>query len=234
MLRGSGHGNGQGSRRVTLCSPGRARDVDLPLLCKEIFYAPRRRGRAVIASPLWKNRDYMLLWGGQVISTLGSTALSVVYPLLILAITDSAAAAGIASGLRSLPYLIFSLPVGALIDRWNRKRVMILVRLRPRARRAERAGRAVARRADDRADLRGGVRRGQPVRLLQHRGGRRVAAPRSGPSVAAGGGAERGGIRRGAHHRPLDRDPPLPDDRAGAPRFSSTRFPTSFPPSRCC
>ena len=67
----------------------------------------------------------MLLWGGQVISTLGSTALSVVYPLLILAITDSAAAAGIASGLRALPYLIFSLPVGALIDRWDRKRVMI-------------------------------------------------------------------------------------------------------------
>jgi predicted MFS family arabinose efflux permease len=68
----------------------------------------------------------MLLWGGQVISTLGSSALSVVYPLLILAITDSVAAAGIASGLRSLPYLIFSLPVGALIDRWNRKQVMIL------------------------------------------------------------------------------------------------------------
>ena len=68
----------------------------------------------------------MLLWGGQVVSTLGSSALSVVYPLLILAITDSVAAAGIASALRSLPYLIFSLPVGALIDRWNRKRVMIV------------------------------------------------------------------------------------------------------------
>ena len=80
----------------------------------------------MIASTLWKNRDYMLLWGGQVVSTLGSTALSVVYPLLILAITDSAAAAGVAGGLRALPYLLFSLPVGALIDRWNRKRVMIL------------------------------------------------------------------------------------------------------------
>jgi predicted MFS family arabinose efflux permease len=68
----------------------------------------------------------MLLWSGQVVSTLGSTALSVVYPLLILAITDSVAAAGIASALRSVPYLIFSLPVGALIDRWNRKRVMIV------------------------------------------------------------------------------------------------------------
>ena len=79
-----------------------------------------------MTAPVWKIRDYMLLWGGQVVSTLGSSALSVVYPLLILAITDSVAAAGIAGALRSLPYLIFSLPVGALIDRWNRKRVMIV------------------------------------------------------------------------------------------------------------
>ena len=86
---------------------------------------PRLPGRGVTA-PVWKNRDYMLLWSGQVVSTLGSSALTVVYPLLILAITDSVAAAGIASALRSVPYLIFSLPVGALIDRWNRKRVMIV------------------------------------------------------------------------------------------------------------
>jgi predicted MFS family arabinose efflux permease len=77
-------------------------------------------------SPLLKNRDYMLLWSGQVVSTLGSAASSVVYPLLILAMTDSPAAAGIAGALSSMPYLLFSLPAGALIDRWDRKRVMIL------------------------------------------------------------------------------------------------------------
>ena len=74
---------------------------------------------------LFRNRDYMLLWSGQVVSTLGSSASYVVYPLLILAITDSPAAAGIAAALANLPYLIFSLPAGALIDRWDRKRVMI-------------------------------------------------------------------------------------------------------------
>ena len=81
-----------------------------------------RAGRA----PLWKNRDYMLLWGGQVVSTLGSSATAIVYPLLILSLTDSPAAAGFAAALRAAPYLIFSLPVGALIDRWERKRTMIL------------------------------------------------------------------------------------------------------------
>jgi MFS family permease len=77
-------------------------------------------------TPLWRNRDYMLLWSGQVVSTLGSTASGIVFPLLILAITGSPTSAGIAGALQALPYLIFSLPAGALIDRWNRKRVMIL------------------------------------------------------------------------------------------------------------
>src|SRR5256885_5463095 len=67
----------------------------------------------------------MLLWNAQLVSTLGSAASTIVYPLLILALTDSPAAAGIASALRVLPYLLFCLPVGALIDRWDRKRVMI-------------------------------------------------------------------------------------------------------------
>ena len=81
---------------------------------------------APAAAPLWRNADYMLLWGGQVVSTLGSTASAVIYPLLILALTGSPEAAGIAGALRAVPYLVLSLPVGALIDRWDRKAVMIL------------------------------------------------------------------------------------------------------------
>src|SRR5574340_576551 len=77
-------------------------------------------------SVLLRNRDYLLLWGGQVISTVGSSASGVVYPLLILAMTGSPEAAGVAGALRALPYLVLSLPAGALIDRWDRKRVMIL------------------------------------------------------------------------------------------------------------
>jgi predicted MFS family arabinose efflux permease len=68
----------------------------------------------------------MRLWSAQVVSTFGSSASSVIYPLLILALTDSPSAAGIASALRILPYLVFSVPVGALVDRWDRKRVMIV------------------------------------------------------------------------------------------------------------
>jgi MFS family permease len=76
--------------------------------------------------PLWQNRDYLLLWSGQTISSIGSGVSELAFPLLVLALTNSPAQAGFASALRTLPYFIFTLPGGALIDRWNRKRVMML------------------------------------------------------------------------------------------------------------
>jgi MFS family permease len=76
--------------------------------------------------PLWHNRDYLLLWSGQGISSIGTQVSQLAFPLLVLALTHSPAQAGFAGALRALPYLILSLPAGALIDRWDRKRVMIL------------------------------------------------------------------------------------------------------------
>ncbi len=75
---------------------------------------------------LWRNRDYMLLWSGQTVSAIGSSASQIAFPLLILFLTGSAAQAGVAGGLQLVPYLFLSLPVGVLIDRWDRKRVMIV------------------------------------------------------------------------------------------------------------
>ena len=75
---------------------------------------------------LWLNLDYMLLWSGQLVSNVGTQVSTLAFPLLILALTNSPAQAGFAGALRALPYVIFSLPAGALIDRWDRKRVMIL------------------------------------------------------------------------------------------------------------
>jgi MFS family permease len=68
----------------------------------------------------------MLLWSGQSISSIGSRVSGIVFPLLILDLTHSAAQAGLAGALQSVPYALFGLPGGALVDRWNRKRVMLL------------------------------------------------------------------------------------------------------------
>ena len=75
---------------------------------------------------LWLNRDYMLLWSGQIVSNIGTQVSQLAFPLLILALTGSAAQAGFAGALRALPYLIFSLPAGALIDRWDRNHLAML------------------------------------------------------------------------------------------------------------
>jgi len=80
---------------------------------------------AVPARPLWRNRDFVLLWSGQTVSTLGTSVSLLALPLLALALTRSPAQAGFLAAVQSLPYLVFSLPAGALIDRWDRKRVMI-------------------------------------------------------------------------------------------------------------
>jgi MFS family permease len=76
--------------------------------------------------PLGRNRDFNLLWAGQVISDLGGRVSGIAFPLLVLAITGSPAKAGIVGFAETLPLLLLTLPAGALVDRWDRKRVMIV------------------------------------------------------------------------------------------------------------
>src|SRR4051812_3426421 len=83
---------------------------------------------AILQKPvsLWRNRDYLLLWFGQAISSLGTRCTQFAFPLLIMELTRSITAAGLAYSLEQLPYVLLSLPAGALVDRWPRKRLMLL------------------------------------------------------------------------------------------------------------
>lgn len=78
------------------------------------------------SSSLWHNRAYLLVWSGTAVSLIGTQASQLAFPLLVLTLTNSAALAGLVGALRLLPYLLLSLPAGALLDRWDRKRVMIV------------------------------------------------------------------------------------------------------------
>ena len=75
---------------------------------------------------LWRNRDFVLLSGGLAVSMLGSRITATAYPLLVLALTGSAAQAGVVGFLAMLPHLLFQLPGGVLVDRWNRRAVMLV------------------------------------------------------------------------------------------------------------
>jgi Transmembrane secretion effector len=67
----------------------------------------------------------MLLQAGQLLSSAGTQSTAIAYPLLVLAVTGSAAKAGGVAFARSLPLALLALPSGVAADRWNRKWLMI-------------------------------------------------------------------------------------------------------------
>jgi MFS family permease len=75
--------------------------------------------------PLRRNRDFMLLQLGQLLSAVGVQMTAIAYPLLVLAVTHSAAKAGIVGFARVLPYPICGLLAGVAADRWKRKPLMV-------------------------------------------------------------------------------------------------------------
>src|SRR5438876_1749749 len=82
-------------------------------------------GEHVTAVPLRRNRDFMLLQAGQLLSNAGTQSTSIAYTLLVLAVTGSAAKAGVVAFARTLPAAVFALPAGLAADRWNRKWLML-------------------------------------------------------------------------------------------------------------
>jgi predicted MFS family arabinose efflux permease len=69
--------------------------------------------------------DFWKFWTGQTISNLGSAFTQWAVPLLVFKLTHSPVSLGIATAASFLPYLLFGLPLGAWMDRVDRKRAMI-------------------------------------------------------------------------------------------------------------
>jgi len=68
----------------------------------------------------------MLLWSGQLVSWMGTEVSGIALPLVVLALTGSPARAGMVAAIRGLAYVVWSLPAGALVDRWDRRLVMVI------------------------------------------------------------------------------------------------------------
>jgi MFS family permease len=76
--------------------------------------------------PLWRNHNYLLLQGGQIVSSLGNQQQGIALPLLVLALTGSVVQVGIVVSLNTIAVLVVSPLAGALTDKWNRKRTMVI------------------------------------------------------------------------------------------------------------
>jgi predicted MFS family arabinose efflux permease len=60
------------------------------------------------------------------VSEAGTQVSHLAFPLLMLLLTNSPTQAGLMGALRAVPYVALALPAGALVDRWNRRVVMVV------------------------------------------------------------------------------------------------------------
>lgn len=84
------------------------------------------------AASLWRNNDFRLLFGAQIISLLGSGATTVGLALFAYQLTGGASATAVIGNalmLRILAFLLFSQPAGVIADRVSRKRILIIADL---------------------------------------------------------------------------------------------------------
>ena len=75
---------------------------------------------------LFRNIEFLRLWGGQTVSSVCTGIVKLAAPLLVLALTESPTMAGLVGGALTFPMIFLGLPAGALVDRWDRRRVMIV------------------------------------------------------------------------------------------------------------
>ncbi|MFP3953202.1 MAG: MFS transporter [Candidatus Acetothermia bacterium] len=72
-----------------------------------------------------KNRDFSYLWMGQLVTRLGDGIHEIALAWLVLELTGSAVSMGAILAVSVTPNLIFGLPGGVFVDRYNRKRIMV-------------------------------------------------------------------------------------------------------------
>jgi len=72
---------------------------------------------------------YWRLWSAATASALGDGLRRVALPLLAVHLTRDARLVALVAAAGTVPWLVFGLPVGALVDRWDRRRTMAAVDL---------------------------------------------------------------------------------------------------------
>ncbi|MEV5782780.1 MULTISPECIES: MFS transporter [Streptomyces] len=80
-----------------------------------------------VPSALWRDGDFRRLWVGQTASQLGEHASLLVLPLFaVLTLNAGAGQLGVLRAVGQAPILLLSLFVGAWVDRWRTRTVMVL------------------------------------------------------------------------------------------------------------
>jgi MFS family permease len=73
-----------------------------------------------------RQRDFSLLWFGGVLSVIGDYFLFIALPIFVYERTGSVLATGAMFAAETLPRLLFGSVAGVFVDRWDRKRTMVI------------------------------------------------------------------------------------------------------------
>jgi MFS family permease len=76
-------------------------------------------------APLRLDRDYRLLWAGQIVSGIGNNVVRVALPYQVYVLTGSALAIAALTAVQLVPILAFSLGGGAIADAVDRRRLLV-------------------------------------------------------------------------------------------------------------
>lgn len=84
----------------------------------------RRRTFASLASP-----NYRLFFGGVIVSTTGTWIQLIAESWLIIRLGGSGTALGVATAMQFIPIVVLGSHAGVLVDRWNRRRLVLVAQL---------------------------------------------------------------------------------------------------------
>lgn len=75
---------------------------------------------------VFRNRSFSLMWSGQLVSTMGSALTSLAASIYVFRLTNSALSVGLMLMATAAPSLLVGLFAGVFVDRYDRKRIMII------------------------------------------------------------------------------------------------------------
>src|SRR4051794_36676084 len=76
---------------------------------------------------LWRHRDFRHLWAAETVSQIGTQITLVALPVLAVTILHATPLEmGVLTALETVAFLVIGLPAGAWVDRWRRKRVLVV------------------------------------------------------------------------------------------------------------
>ncbi len=113
------------SRMATI--PASDDTIPAPAISPETAVPVESAGHKKSLGPsLWHNADYLLLMSGKTTQIIGAGFVTFAVPLIAFAITQSVFLAGLVSTIGALGYLVATLPAGAIADRVDRKRLLLI------------------------------------------------------------------------------------------------------------